>query len=107
MLAQRLRHKVALQAQATSVDAYGGNVGAWSTEAEVFAAIEPISGTEAVKAGQNVGEQLTRIVIRYRPDVTPQHRIVWGSVVFQILSVACRDEARRWIEMVCKRGGPA
>lgn len=106
MLAQRLRYRVALQTQSTSLDSFGGNAGTWSTTATVWAGIEPISGTETRKAGQNVGEQLTRIVMRYRAGVTEQQRILWGSVVYSIVAVSCKDEARRWLELTCKKGGP-
>lgn len=108
MLAQRLRYLVALQSQATSLDAYGGNVGTWSTYAQVWAAIEPISGTETLKAGQNVAQQMTRIVIRYRADVTAQHQIVHGSKIYRIVAPPTdRDTAHRWLEIMCTEGGPA
>jgi len=106
MLAQRLRHSVAIQAHATSIDSYGGNVGSWSTVATVRAAIEPVSGTEARRDGQTAAEQVVRVVMRYRSDLTEQHRLLWGSVVYNIKSLACRDEARRWLELTCTRGTP-
>lgn len=105
MLAQRLRHQVALQSQSTSLDAYGGNVGAWSTVATVRAGIEPIGGTEAARNGQNAAEQMVRVVLRYRSGVTPQMRIVRGSTIYTIVAVANRDEANRMLELTCKTGG--
>lgn len=106
MLSQRLRHIVSLQSQATSLDAYGSNTGAWSDYAtDIRAGIEPISGTEAIKAGQAAATQMVRIVIRYRDDVTPQHRVVHGPTIYQIVSVTDRDTLHRWLELMCTQGG--
>lgn len=105
MLAQRLRKVVTLQSQSTTLDSYGGNTGSWATVATVRAGIEPIGGTEAARNGQNVAEQTTRIVMRYRAGVVPQMRIVWGSAIYIILAVANRDEANRLLELTCKTGG--
>lgn len=104
MLAQRLRHSVTLQSRATSLDAYGQNVGTWSNFATVRAGIEPIGGTEAMKAGQNVAEQNVRIVMRWIPGVTEQMRVLWGAVYYEIVAVAAFQEARRMIELTCRRG---
>ena len=105
MLAQRLRHQIKLQSQSTSLDSYGGNVGTWTTVATVRAGIEPIGGTEALRNGQNVGEQMVRVVMRYRSGVTPQMRIVRGSTLYTIVAVANRDESNRMLELTCKTGG--
>lgn len=105
MLAQRLRHQVTLQSQSTSLDSYGGNVGTWSTVATVRAGIEPIGGTEALRNGQNAGEQMVRVVLRYRAGVTPQMRILWGSTIYTIVAVANRDSANRMLELTCNTGG--
>lgn len=106
MLAQRLRHTVSLQSQSTSLDAYGSNTGTWSDYAtNVRAGIEPISGTESLKAGQNAAQKMVRIVIRYRSDVTDQHRVLHGATIYQIVSVADRDTAHRWLELMCTEGG--
>lgn len=104
MLAQRLRHQITLQQQATSLDAYGGNVGAWSDVATVRAGIEPVGGTEAAKNGQNVAEQLVRVVMRYRTGVVAQMRLVWGTTKYEILAVVSRDENNRMLELTCRQG---
>lgn len=104
MLAQRLRHSILLQTQSSSVDAYGGNTGTWSTAITTRAAIEPIGGTESAKNGQNVADANIRVVIRYQSGVTAQMRVVWGTRIFEILAVAVREESNRMIEITCREG---
>lgn len=105
MLAQRLRYTATLQQQATSVDAYGGNTGAWEDVGLPFrVGIEPIGGTEALKNGQNVAEQLVRVPMRYRAGVIPQMRLVCGADTYEILAVANRDGANRMLELTCRLG---
>ena len=105
MLAQRLRHTITIEQQSTALDGYGGNVGTWSTLATVRAGIEPYGGREVVQNGGNAAEQYVRIVIRYRADVTPQHRIRWGARIYTIKAPpASPAESNRLLELTCSVG---
>lgn len=102
MLAQRLRHSVTIEQHGTTVDAYGGNVGTWTTLATVRAGIEPYGGRELIQSGVNAGEQLVRIVMRHRSDVTAQHRIRFGTRLYAIKAPPVSPaEDNRMLELTC------
>jgi len=64
-----LRHRVTLESPARTADGMGGFATAWTTVAEVFAAVWPVSATEQIEAAQSVMTVTHRIRLRYRSDV--------------------------------------
>lgn len=104
MRSGRLRHRVTIQHEATSMNGYGENAGTWSDVATVWAAVEPVSGKEAFSGGQNMATQAVRVVMRYRAGVTPQMRLVNDGITYNIEAVVNRDERNRELELMCVRG---
>lgn len=84
----QLRHRIQLQSQVQSQDATTGEVTVtWATYAEVWAEVVPVSVREFIQSGATQSEVMGRIVIRYRDDVEPEHRIVHRSKYYNILGV--------------------
>lgn len=82
--AGRLRHRVLLQEFVTTQDSEGGLVQTWEDVAWVWAAIEPLSAREFVRAEELQSKVTARITIRYRADVNAEMRIVHGSTIYNI-----------------------
>ena len=97
----QMRQRIALQAK-TITKSEGIPLESWTTVAIVWAAVSDISGKEYFQAGAMQSEVTTRIKIRYRTGITPSMRVLYGSRVFQILSVIDKDERHRVIELMCK-----
>lgn len=104
MLAQRLRHTVTLQQNTGTTNAYGETVAGWADVATVRAGVEPVSGKEAIAAGANLAEQVTRVIIRWRSGVTPQMRVVFGTRYLDVKQIINKDETDRSLELLCTEG---
>ena len=86
MDAGKLRHRVELQRVSTTLDSHGDKTEAWTTLAEVWASIEPLSGREFLMASQTMSDVTVRIKVRGRPDIslTPKDRVKAGARTFDI-----------------------
>ena len=102
MRAGALRHRVTLQSVGTTYDDYGDLSDSWSTDASVWASVNPISAKEEYIAGELTGVATHEIQIRYRSGVTEQNRILFGSRVFQIESVRDWQERGVHIKILAK-----
>lgn len=75
--AGRLRHRVRIEQPIVSQDPTTGAVTeAWATVVTVYAAIEPLSAREFVTAQSTQSQIAARIVIRYRPGMTANMRLI-------------------------------
>lgn len=94
--AGRLRHRVLLQRCTGAVDDYGDPLYSdddqWTTEAAVWAAIDPVSGRELYAAEQAQSAVSHKIRLRYRQGVSAAWRVLYGNRVFRILSVIDWEE---------------
>lgn len=80
--AGRLRHKVRIEQPVITRDPDTGDViTSWALFAEVWAAIEPLSVREFIQAGAEQSAIAGRIVIRFRPGLSPQMRVVHNGQV--------------------------
>ncbi len=100
----RLNRKVQIQSLGASQDAFGQLVQTWSLVATVWAAIAPKTGRELVAAAAAASEVSVTISIRYRAGITPQMRIVFGSIIYNIVAVIDRDDAHKYLDIECTVG---
>lgn len=102
MRSGELRHKVQLQKLGGRVDdGYGGGSESMSDIATVYASIEPLTGSEILRAGQLDSNITHRIRIRYYPGVTPRWQVKYGTRQFDINSVADIEERHIQMELMC------
>ena len=93
MNAGRLRDKLSIQASTETRDAHGQGILTWATIATVWGRIEPLRGRELFQAQQVESRVDTRITIRRYAGLTANHRILFGSRIFELVSVP--DEGLR------------
>lgn len=98
----KFRHRITIQQTANVQDSDGSVVEDWSVHAIAHASIEPISGREYFAAQSTQAEVTHRINMRYLAGVTPKMRVVFGSRVFEILSVINVDERNRGLQLMCR-----
>ena len=99
--AGRLRHRVAIQSQSTTLDGYGESTGSWATDNTVWAAVEPVSGSERDIGEGRTGVVSHRVVMRYLSTVSPKKRLLFGSRVLNIDSVLNVDERDERMSLFC------
>lgn len=109
MRSAALRHLVALQSPTGSRDSVGGQVTSWTTEATVYASVEPLSGREAWLAAQTQAETTHKICLRYSSnlaDLDASWRVLWGLRVFEIEARLNVAERNRELELRCVEREP-
>ena len=86
-----------------SSDAAGGTIVDWSAATVIAsprAKVEPLRGQEALDLGFKAASLNYRVWIHYRTGILPEHRIFWGSLEFDILSVQDWRNAHIWLEIM-------
>lgn len=101
----KLRHTIELQAFTESKDAHAHVSRAYTTFATVKADVRGQYGVESAFAERIEARTIYRIVIRYRNDVKPQHRIIWkntcdGDRTLEIMSAMDMRGDRRMLTIV-------
>lgn len=88
MQAGRLRHRVKIQKPVNIQDPVTGVITpSWQDTVSVWAEVYPLSAREFVAAQAGQAEISARITIRYRPDLTAKHRIIFRGKVYNIEGV--------------------
>jgi SPP1 family predicted phage head-tail adaptor len=92
-----LRHRVSVERPTDTGDGAGGEAVTWSTLAELWARIEPVTAKEEAVAGHMAGVLTHTITLRWRDDITGTMRVTWHGRAFRILAVYDPDETQRYL----------
>ena len=99
----KMRHRLTVKTRAAAQETtYGSWVTANTTDSIRWASIEPITGRERIRAGQQVPEATHLIRMRYNTAVSPSDTLHKGSRTFEVMSVINLDERDIVIECMCK-----
>jgi len=99
--AGKLRHLVRIERPVqVGRSASGASQQSYALVAEVWAAIEPISGREFIASAATQSKVVARVVIRYRSDIDATCRIVHGAKTYNIEGVLPdKDSGREYLTM--------
>jgi SPP1 family predicted phage head-tail adaptor len=113
MLAQRLRHRVAIEEKLEEQDSETGDT-TYSWEVVYLDSDTPLSavpaevltgpGREFNAANAKQAEADARITIRWFPGLLPTMRVVWQSLPYDIISIETDATGRREYRLRCKEG---
>jgi SPP1 family predicted phage head-tail adaptor len=98
----KLRHRLTLEGPWRTPDGGGGGALAWESIAQVWGAIEMVSGGERVGADRLSGGTQTVITIRHRGDIAPPMRFTAGYRRFDIGAVLDPDGTSRFLRCLCE-----
>ena len=98
----RLRYQVILQTQGGTADGMGGVTATWSNTATIWADIMPISATERTQADKVIGDITHKIIVRHRAITSPNMRILYGTRVFNIVSVVNPDNSSSHLKLMAR-----
>ena len=101
MRAGDLRHRVTIQAATTVDNAAGEPVPTWADVATVDAAIRPSTPREVAYAQGLAAVTKHTVTIRYRPGVTPKHRLKFCGRVLSIAGVIDVEERNVELQILC------
>ena len=94
-----MRHYLTVQAPQDTDDGIGGVTRVYVAFANVWAAIEPLSGTKTWQSQQNGQEISHRITIAYRTDISGDMQLVLGARIFEIRAAFDPDETGRFVNL--------
>lgn len=83
-----LRERITIQQDVGIEDTSGERSHSWQDFHSCWAAVQDLSGREYFEANQSQSEISTQVRIRHKAGIRPQMRILWGSRIFEIVSVA-------------------
>jgi SPP1 family predicted phage head-tail adaptor len=102
-LANRLQHQVYLQDLTRTPREGGGAVETWEdSSGPIWAAVEPLAGSEALRGLQVAATVTHRITIRYREGVTPVKRVRFGARYFDVKRAIDTEERHERIELLAE-----
>lgn len=87
MRAGKMRHRVNIQASTESRDAHGGVTQTWATAVTRWASIDTEKVNEREAGGKTDAIASHVLVLRDYPSLTEQHRILYGTRVFNIVEI--------------------
>lgn len=105
MTAAMLRHSAQIQAPVDTPDGMGGVTRDWVTLATVRCNIRPVSSRERVFLESIDNSLNSRMVMRYRADVTGEMVVLFNGLRHNIRGVPRNLENRnRWLELDLEQG---
>jgi len=96
-----MRERITIQKKVATPDGQGGHSVAWAVRAVVAAALEALTGREAIAAQQITATFDRAFVIRYRTDVSVADRVVWAGRTLQILHAVDPNDDARFLRLTC------
>ncbi len=100
------RHRLTLQAADEIEDGAGGFARTWEPLGEIWAAIEPLSLDDQMRADKRLGLLTHRVILRHRADVTLSHRFVLGARILSIRALRDPDGRGRFLECLVEEEHP-
>jgi len=96
-----LKERIKICEPTYSTGDYGDNVlnpsKDWNVIATIWAAYRDLSGREFFAARQTNTEITGEFKIRYRADIKPSYKIIWGNRVLDIISPRDIDGKKQWL----------
>ena len=95
-----LRRRVALQAPTDSIDSYGQAIRTWATYATVWASVVSTPGSEPQSALMQSSVTTYTVTMRYRTDVLPTHRMIYGEVTLNIVGLSTVEGVNKHLRIM-------
>ncbi|MDX2259412.1 MAG: phage head closure protein [Hyphomicrobiaceae bacterium] len=97
-----LRQRLVLERPVLVSDGGGGASEDWQSVADVWAAIEPLTGSERLEADAIAGTVSHEVWLRWRAGVGSDMRLRLGERLFDIRAVIDEGERRRFLRCLCE-----
>ncbi len=104
MILGSLRQKLILQEQTLTPAGGGTFTSSWADIATLWGELKPQNGEETVFAERMQATQKWRVRVRYRPDISPSHRLLWRGEILNIRAVRDSDGRQRFLIIDAEQG---
>ncbi len=108
--AGRLRDRIAFHRPVADEAPDGAGSGEWElVAANIRAEVQDVrpGGDEAIRSGMTVVSRRSRIIMRYRADITPDMRVTFGSRTMEIVGGPAVLGNRAGLELMVAEYRPA
>ena len=95
-----MRRRVSLQAATDALDDYGQAIRTWSTYATVWASVVSTPGSEPQSALMQSSVTTYTVTMRYRTDVLPIHRVIYGDITLNIVGLSTVDGVNKHLRIM-------
>lgn len=103
MNANQLNQHITIQLPSTKQDEFGQLIECWEdVHTNIRAGIGDMSGREYLAAAAVQNAVITKIVIRYRPGITPAMRVLHNATIYNITAVL--QGRKGWLNLMCIKG---
>jgi len=102
MQAGKLRHRVTIQHRTHAQDSYGEMDITYTDGDTIWANIKPMYANELFRAQQINSKINTKIITRFRRDITTVERLKFGTRYFNVLGVIDPEEKHRELQLLCE-----
>jgi SPP1 family predicted phage head-tail adaptor len=108
MRAGELRHRIIIEQNTPTRDAFGAEVPGWAALDTVWAAINPRWAMERFLsgAGQTVAQRSTVFVIRYRGGLDTKMRVTWDGKTYNLRQILETNSRRRELALLGEEINP-
>ena len=96
----RMIHRVTLLQQTAGTDASGAIV-RWTPFVTTWAAIDPVRGTDVIKAGQDTTQLYLTITIRWQSGVLPSMRVQGNNGTYIVQAIENPGERNILLVLNC------
>lgn len=103
--ASDLRERITLQHELITADGLGGGARGYEDIATVWAEVTPVSNSETTDGVGIESTTIWRIRIRWREDITPATRILYGSRILTIIGMHDDASFQHYIFITARQGG--
>lgn len=103
----RLNKRVTIQSAVSgspAINDFGEKNLVWTDLAEVWAAVEPLTGREFWAQQQVQSEITVRVKVRYRSDITTGMRVVYNEAIYMIKSIIDPLEKHEELHLMTSEG---
>ncbi len=101
MKSGKLRNRVILQSKTVTRNDYGEETIVWTEKDTLWASIEPLTAREYFQSQQVQSQVTHKITIRYYLGLRTDYRMLWGSRIFNIISMINPEERNREMILLC------
>ena len=95
-----MRRRVSLQAATDALDDYGQAIRTWATYATVWASVVSTPGSEPQSALMQSSVTTYTVTMRYRTDVLPTHRMIYGDITLNIVGLSTVDGVNKHLRIM-------
>ena len=102
MEAGNLRHRITLQRPAGGDASDPNGATEWGNYATAYASVLPLRGRELWEAQAAQSTIDHRIMLRWRPGVKHNTRVLLGGRKFEVLNIIEQGERYEWLQLMCR-----